>query len=109
MSNLRQYPGNGFPHNAVCASIAQSSGWLTRLPKCGEDSLPTCYGHPLEIIRECGRSQNMLTVECRDSLNLLPLQAEETAPQDDFFEGHPGGAYRGLASAILFTCCSYFS
>jgi hypothetical protein len=44
----------------------------------------------------------MLTVECRDFLNLLPLQAEETAPQDDSFEGHPGGAYRGLAFAILF-------
>ena len=42
----------------------------------------------------------MLTAESRDFLNLLPLQAEEAAPQDDSFEGHPGGASRGLAFAI---------
>lgn len=51
---------------------------------------------------ECEGSWNILTAECGNFLNLLPLQAEETAPLDDSFEGHPGGAYRGLAVAILF-------
>lgn len=45
---------------------------------------------------------NILTTEFRDSLNLLPIQAEETAPQDDLFKGHPGGAYRELAFVLSF-------